>query len=105
MRYRPCSPSGAPAGKWMTETIRLREASIEWRAIDDEIVALDRGAGEYIAVTGSGATLWPLLVAGTSRGALAETLAARFDIEPATAARDVDRFVDTLSARGLLEPR
>lgn len=87
----------------MTQTIRLREDSIEWRAIDDEIVALDRAAGEYIAVTGSGAVLWPLLVAGTSRGALAEALAARYDVEPATAARDVDRFVDTLAARGLLE--
>jgi len=89
----------------MTDMIRLREAALEWRAIDDEIVALDRAAGEYVAVTGSGAALWPLLLAGTSRGALAEELTDRYDVQPATAARDVDRFVDTLSARGLLEPR
>lgn len=87
----------------MTDTIRLRDESIEWRAIDDEIVALDRGAGEYIAVTGSGATLWPLLVAGTSREALAGALTERYGVEPATAERDVDRFVDSLAARGLLE--
>jgi len=89
----------------MTDTIRLREESIEWRAVEDEIVALDRAAGEYIAVTGSGVVLWPLLVAGTSRGALAEALAVRYDVEPATAARDAERFVDTLAARGLLEPQ
>jgi hypothetical protein len=87
----------------MTETIRLREDAVEWRAVDDEIVALDRGAGEYIAVTGSGAVLWPLLVAGTSRAALTGELSARYDVEHETAARDVDRFVDTLAARGLLE--
>jgi len=84
-------------------TIRLRDGAVEWREIDGEIVALDRRAGEYVAVTGSGALLWPLLVSGTTRGALAGTLAERYHVEPETAARDVDRFVDTLAARGLLE--
>jgi hypothetical protein len=85
-------------------TIRLRDGAVEWREIDGEIVALDRPAGEYVAVTGSGALLWPLLVAGTTRDALVEALVRRFDVEPETAARDVDRFVETLAARGLLEP-
>jgi hypothetical protein len=89
----------------MTETIRLRDELIEWREIDGEIVALDRPAGEYIAVTGSGATLWPLLVAGTTTAALADALSTRFDVEPATAGRDVERFVSTLAARGLIEER
>jgi hypothetical protein len=87
----------------MNETIRLRDELIEWREIDGEIVALDRGAGEYIAVTGSGAALWPLLVAGTTTTALAEALTSRFDVEQATAGEDVERFVQALAARGLLE--
>lgn len=86
-----------------TAAIRLRDGAVEWREIDGEIVALDRGAGEYVAVTGSGAVLWPLLVAGTTRAALAEALTGRFDVEPETAERDVGRFVETLEARGLLE--
>jgi hypothetical protein len=89
----------------MTETIRLRDELIEWREIDGEIVALDRQAGEYIAVTGSGATLWPLLVAGTTAAALAGALSSRFDVEPATAGRDVESFVSALAARGLIEER
>lgn len=89
----------------MTETIRLRDDSIEWREVEGEIVALDRAAREYIAVTGSGAVLWPLLVAGTTPSALAEALAARFDVSPATADRDVERFVASLEARDLLERR
>lgn len=89
----------------MNQTIRLRDELIEWREIDAEIVALDRGAGEYIAVTGSGAVLWSLLVAGTTRRALAETLVARFDVELAIAHRDVERFVAALAERGLLEQR
>jgi hypothetical protein len=89
----------------MTETIRLREERVEWREIEGEIVALDREAGAYIAVTGSGAALWPLLLAGTTSEALAEALAGRYDVERAVAARDVERFVDELAARGLLEVR
>lgn len=89
----------------MNETVRLRDELIEWREIDGEIVALDRGAGEYLAVTGSGAMLWPLLVAGTTTAALAGALTARFDIEHATAGRDVERFVAALTARGLVERR
>ena len=84
-------------------TIRLRDGAVEWREIDGEIVALDRLAGEYVAVTGSGALLWPLLVAGATRDALAGALVGRFDVEPETAAHDVDRFVEKLAARGLLE--
>lgn len=89
----------------MNETVRLRDELIEWREIDGEIVALDRGAGEYLAVTGSGAVLWPLVVAGTTAEALAEALTARFDVERTTAGRDVERFVAALAERGLLEQR
>lgn len=89
----------------MNETIQLRGETIEWRELEGEVVALDRQAGEYIALTGSGSLLWPLLVAGTTRAALAEALAQRFDVEQATAREDVGRFVDALAARGLLELR
>jgi len=90
-------------GGRMSETIRLRGDAVEWREVDGEIVALDRPAGEYVAVTGSGALLWPLLLAGTTRAALAHTLEERFGLAPGIADGDVDRFVDSLAARGLLD--
>jgi hypothetical protein len=85
------------------ETMRLRDEFIEWRHVDGEIVALDRPAGEYFAVTGSGALLWPLLLAGTTQVALVDALVERFDVERGPASKDVDRFVDALAVRGLLD--
>ncbi len=83
--------------------LRLREQAVEWRELDGEIVALDRPAGEYFAVTGSGALLWPLLLAGTTRPALVDALVERFDVDRARAAGDVDTFVAELERRALLD--
>jgi hypothetical protein len=85
--------------------IRVRQEAIEWRQVDDEIVALDRHAGEYLALTGSGAVLWPLLVGGATEPQLTDALVARYDVEPGIAAADVAAFVAGLEVRGLLERR
>ena len=89
----------------MNGTVRLNEDVVEWRQVDDEIVALDRTANEYIAITGSGALLWPLLLAGATEEALAQALVDRFGVGREVAATDVGRFVADLAARGLLEHR
>jgi hypothetical protein len=84
------------------DAVRLRSEGVEWRSVEDEVVVLDGDAGEYIAVTGSGAALWPLLLEGASRAALVDELRSRFDVDEATAARDVESFVSELAERGLL---
>ncbi len=86
----------------MSTPIRLEPDAVEWRAVDDEIVALDRLAGEYFAVTGSGALLWRQLVEGTTTDVLADTLVARFGLERNAALRDVESFVAALDSRGML---
>ena len=53
----------------------------------------------------TGAVLWPLLAAGTDRDALVAAVLGEFDIDVATAERDVDAFVGTLREQDLLEPR
>lgn len=83
-------------------TVRLVDGAVEWREIDGEIVALDVGAAEYIAVTGSGAALWPYLVAGARRSELVTHLTDRYRVDEATAAADVGSFLEELSARGLV---
>ncbi|CAB4934217.1 unannotated protein [freshwater metagenome] len=89
----------------MSGTIRVRGDAVEWRQVDDEIVALDRLAGEYLALTGSGAVLWSLLLEGATEPELTAALLARFDVEQGVAAADVTAFVAGLEARGLLERR
>jgi hypothetical protein len=86
----------------MSMPLRLEPDAVEWREVDGEIVALDRVAGEYFAVTGSGTLLWRQLVEGSTTDALAETLVARFALERDAALRDVERFVAALDSRGIL---
>lgn len=83
--------------------LRLREQALEWRELDGEIVAFDRLAGDYFAVTGSGALLWRRLCDGATRPGLVEALVERYDVGRERAARDVDAFVDGLARRGLFE--
>jgi hypothetical protein len=84
------------------EVLKLRDEAVDWRHVEDEIVVLDRASSKYLAVTGSGVTVWPLLVEGSDRGALVAAIRERFDVDADTAARDLDDFLATLRENGLL---
>jgi Coenzyme PQQ synthesis protein D (PqqD) len=85
--------------------LKLRAEALEWREVEGEVVALDVRASQYLAVNRTGAVLWPLLVAGTDREALVAAVLAEFEVDSATAQRDVDAFVAALREQDLLEPR
>ena len=88
----------------MNEPIRLRDAALEWRAVDDEVLVLDGETSTYVAVNRTGAALWPELAAGATRDRLVAVLVERFDVTQESAARDVDAFVEQLEAQGFLAP-
>ena len=88
----------------MSDVVRLRREQLEWREVEGEIVALDAGASEYLAVNATGATLWPLLAEGATREQLAARLVEAFGVDLERAAADVEVFLDSLETRGLLEP-
>jgi len=83
-------------------TLCLRKKDLEWRDIDDEIVALDTQGSVYLAVHGAGAFLWRRLADSSTREALVQALVETYEIEPARAGDDVDDFLATLNERGLL---
>jgi len=83
-------------------TLRLREQDLDWRDINDEIVALDAQDAVYLAVHGSGVVLWRLLVNSATRETLVDTLVETYAIDSGIARDDVDEFLATLSERGLL---
>lgn len=83
--------------------LRLRADRLHWLESDEEVVALDEAALVYLNANPSGTVLWRALAEGTTRDALVQRLLAEFDVDEATARGDVDRFVDELDARGLLE--
>lgn len=83
-------------------TLCLRKDDLDWREIDDEIVALDGREAVYLAVEGSGTLVWRLLAASTTRHNLVEALVEKYGIDSTRAGADVDAFLATLHDRGLL---
>ncbi len=67
------------------------------------MVALDVEAAEYLAANRTGAVLWRLLADGASHEELVEALVSRFNVDEATATRDVEFFVASLRDRDLIE--
>lgn len=85
------------------ETIRLRSGALDWREIEDEIVAVDLEQANYLATNRSAALLWPALVEGTTMDALVACLVESYEIPVSTARKDVDAFVRALAEQHLLE--
>ena len=76
--------------------------AVQWHVVDGEVMALDKGRGEYFAVDGSGALLWSRLAGGASEQSLADDLVAAYGIDPQTAATDVALLLRELHDRSLL---
>jgi len=86
----------------MSERFRLRDNALMWRQIEDEVVVLDERSSQYLAVNKTGAVLWPLLTAGASRDELLARLGREFEVDGATAGRDLDSFLAALAEQRLL---
>lgn len=86
----------------MSETLRLRGEGLEWRLLEGEIVALDAPAEKYLSVNRTGTVLWQALTCGATREDLIAHLVEAFDVDGEKAARDLDVFLATLDAQGLL---
>lgn len=83
--------------------LRLRDVELQWRAVQGEVVALDLRGSQYLGVNDSGAALWEMLVAGTTRAQLVERLRSEYDLELLTAQAHVGAFLDQLRAQDLLD--
>ena len=91
----------------MEGRLTLREADLDWRQVEGELVVLDLRESRYLAINRTGRALWAALAEGATRDELIESLVEDFDIDHARAAADVDAFTSELDSRGLLlrEPR
>jgi hypothetical protein len=83
--------------------LRLRKDKLEWLETGGEVVALDETELAYLAANASGSLLWAELARGATRQRLVTRLVETFEIDSATAERDVDAFLADLDSRGLLE--
>jgi hypothetical protein len=83
--------------------LRLRADRVVWRLAGDEVIALELGRSEYLAVPGSGGELWQRLAEPVTAAQLATWLAERYALDAARARGDVDAFLADLVARDLVE--
>ncbi len=88
----------------MSDELRLREAGLEWRTVEGEVVALDMSESAYLAVNESGRRLWEELARGTTREQLIQVLTDGYGLDTAAAEHDTDAFLAELAKRDLLEP-
>ncbi len=73
------------------------------RNLDGEAVLLDLASGTYFGLADAGATLWALFEKGTTVGEASARLVAEYDVDAATAERDLDALLADLARRGLVE--
>jgi hypothetical protein len=84
------------------DTVVARRPEPITRAIDDELVMLDRTSGRYFALDPIGRRIWALLERPQPIGELCGTLQEEFDVSPETCRAEVLAFLDQLSDAELL---
>ncbi len=85
------------------EVLRVRKDRVTWRDVDGEVVALDLEASTYFSANTTGSLLWPLLVRGATRTELTDALTGSYEVAPERAASDVEAYIASLDALGVLD--
>ncbi len=80
----------------------VREPNLPWREVGGRAIILSPKHGSIHELNDVGTLLWTHADGETSIESLAETLAASFDIEPATAEADARVFFAELETLGLV---
>jgi len=82
--------------------ITKRAGGFTETAIDDEIVVMHLGTGEFFSLAGTATAIWRLIDGSRDRDALIDALSKEFGGDRREIAADVDEFLMQLSDLGLL---
>ena len=85
-------------------TVLRRRSDVRYRRIEGEAVVLRQSAAEVLVLNGVGASVLDLADGEQSVGEWIDALAAEYEGDAATLARDVLAFAAELAEAGLLEP-
>jgi hypothetical protein len=75
---------------------------LSWREIDNDLVAVDTGTGEYHCFNDVGRVIWLGIANGHDDASIVRSIVEAFSTESDRAASDLAVFVADLSSRGLL---
>lgn len=81
--------------------LKIRK-DLAYRRIAGEMFIVDAAGSRLHGLNATGALLWDCLAAGKDRPAAAARLAAEFQVDGETAARDAGEFIEELLKAGLL---
>jgi len=73
------------------------------RVMDGELVIINLESGLYYSSLGVGGTVWQLMEAGQSVGAIAERIARNLQAAPEMVEADVSSFLDQLLGAGVIK--
>lgn len=76
--------------------------SVLFRDLDGEAVLLETGSGRYYGLNEVGTRMWSLLQIHGEIGAVCRALLTEYDVTEDRLREDLEGFVETLAARGLL---
>ncbi len=80
-----------------------RSDSAMARRVDDELVILDVSSGRYFGLNDVGAFIWEQLEHDCSSDDLVDAVVAEYSIDPRQASTDVNKLIEQLVDRGLVE--
>lgn len=82
--------------------MRLRSTDISARTIGDETIVLSLPTSRYFTVTGTGTRVFELLNEEATLDELVTTIVDEYDVDAATARRDIETFLGRLRDAQLL---
>ena len=71
--------------------------------LGDQVIVADMRSGRYFGLDDVGAIVWTMIEARTTRGAIVDRVHAEYEVSRDVLERDVDRLLDDLLKRRLVE--
>lgn len=71
--------------------------------MDDQVIVADMRSGRYLGLDDVGARVWDLIGEGATRERIVERLSAEYDVAGGVLERDVQRLLQDLLRRRLVE--
>lgn len=78
-------------------------SGVQWTVASDGVVVIQILPGEELRLNAVGSLIWTLVARGAGEAEIAGEIVREFDVDPATAAGELDEFLAELEDQLLLE--
>lgn len=87
----------------MSKALPRPNPEVVSRLVGDEMVLVNLGTNQILTLNPTGARVWELLTAGTSRSEIEATLLTEYDVSSSEVAASIDALLAELESEGLVE--